>query len=318
MNKYEQMNRSEIPVKWARMGFFSVFLAKKIKTSKPSILILSLPRSGSSWIGEILGSASNALYLREPITQSNLALDYSQPSQIYIDPHEPKQPYQLFADMSFYSLPMFRRGIVINPKQWPLFERRFRRLVIKEVNPLACEWLLQRYQPRLIFLVRHPVAVALSYLKLSWVNINIQNMFFPHENLIGGPIGKWKDHLKSIGSNFWERHGAMQGTILRFVLESLNTYPDSKIVVYEDLCSKPLEIFHELFDFTDLSWDENVEKLVINRSAGGDRGQLYSTSRDSKNMINSWKGKISEEELYNIKNAYCAFDLPWYSSSNDW
>ena len=78
--------KNTIPVNWARWGPVSSFLARKFKTAAPPILVFSLPRSGSSWVGEILGSASNALYLREPMTQSNLALNKSQPAEIYIDP----------------------------------------------------------------------------------------------------------------------------------------------------------------------------------------------------------------------------------------
>lgn len=310
--------KNTIPVNWARWGVVSSFLARKLKTAAPPILVFSLPRSGSSWVGEILGNASNALYLREPMTQSNLALNKSQPAEIYIDPIEPLQTYQRFADMTFNGIPIFHKGIVIYPKQWSLLERKNRRLVIKEVNPLACDWLIQRYKPRVIFLVRHPVAVALSYLKLGWINTNIKSMFFSNQRLIRCSLKQWEKHLMSITSDFWERQGAMQGAVLRFALESLKTYSDYKIILYEDLCSNPVEIFQGLFDFSSLFWSEETQKLTIERSSGSDKSQPYSTSRSSKNMIDSWREKLSYEELNRLKNAYCVFDLPWYKSSCDW
>ncbi len=296
----------------------SAILAKTFKMSGPPILVLSLPRSGSSWAGEILGSAPNSLYLREPMTQSNLASDKSQPAEIYIDPIEPLQDYQQFADMTFYGIPKFQRDIVIKPKQWSLFERKTRRLVIKEVNPLACDWLLQRYRPLVIFLVRHPAAVALSYLKLGWVNINIKNMFFSNQRLINGSLKQWKTHLEAISSDFWERQGAMQGAVLRFAFDKLRIYQDCRIIRYEDLCSEPMKVFQGLFDFTCLSWNEEIKQLIVKRSAGGDQNQPYSTSRNSGSMINSWREKLSNKELNRLKDSYCVFDLPWYRSSCDW
>jgi len=59
------------PILWARWGFISKLLALMLRPRQPSTLVLSLPRSGSSWVGETLGSALNALYLREPVTQSD-------------------------------------------------------------------------------------------------------------------------------------------------------------------------------------------------------------------------------------------------------
>ena len=69
----EMDERVNSPIRWSRFGAASLLLAKTVKSRRPATLILSLPRSGSSWVGEILGSAANALYLREPITQTLIA-----------------------------------------------------------------------------------------------------------------------------------------------------------------------------------------------------------------------------------------------------
>ena len=47
-------------------------IAAAAPVRQPPVLLTSLPRSGSSWIGRILGSADEALYLREPLTQAYL------------------------------------------------------------------------------------------------------------------------------------------------------------------------------------------------------------------------------------------------------
>lgn len=305
------------PVYWARLGVLSVFIAKRLRIMQPPVLILSLPRSGSSWVGEILGSAANALYLREPMTQSNLALGAERPL-FYIDHDTPSPIYQRFADMAFSGLPNFQHGVVYNPKEWSLLRRRKKRLVIKEVNPIICEWLLKRYKPKVIFLVRHPVAVALSYLKRGWVNIEIKKILLDNQHMIDGHLRFWKEYLKSIPSDFWVLHGSMQGAILRIVRGNLTTYVDHRIILYEDLCANPIKGFLDLFDFTGLCWDEKIRTLIIEKSINGNGDNPYSTARDSKKMINSWKDKISKEELNRLKAAYSIFDLPWYNSPDSW
>jgi hypothetical protein len=265
-----------------------------------------------------LGSAANALYLREPITQSNLALKKAKRTIIHFDPTNPPPAHKDFADRAFYGLPTFPRSFVVTkPNQWSLFERHYRRLVIKEVNPLACGWLLKRYNPRVIFIVRHLVAVALSYFKLGWVNINVEEFLRAGRVLANTFLSRWQQYLQPV-SDFWEQHGIMQGAVIRNALDSLTDYPDHRVVLYEELCADPIRVFSDLFNFAGLTWDRKIEKLVMERSSGGDRRNPYSTSRDSRSMINAWKGKVSNEEVNRLQAAYRKFDLPWYQSESDW
>lgn len=276
------------PLFWAKLGLPSQYIAKYLKTMAPSILVLSHPRSGSSWVGDTLGNASNAVYLREPISQS-----YLKNGKYFIcevNPIQPDKLYKRFADFSFIGLPCFPDApyVVKFHAQWELSKRKSRRLVIKEVNPLACEYFLKNYSPKVIFLVRHPAAVALSFRKFGWWN----------------KIGK--------------EEGKRLGIRLRAVYDSLKTYDECLIVKYEDLCTDPLSVFRNLFDFAGLEWNTKIEKLIQGNTSKGDTKKRYSISRDSKKMIRAWEGQLTEEELANLKEGYQVFDLPWYQSLDDW
>ena len=84
--------RVAAPVPWARSKTLSQLLINFIRPRQPTVLVLSLPRSGSSWAGEALGCAIDALYLREPVTQSDhtlhrlTALRYMRPIGLSICP----------------------------------------------------------------------------------------------------------------------------------------------------------------------------------------------------------------------------------------
>lgn len=110
----------------------------------------------------------------------------------------------------------------------------------------------------------------------------------------------------------------MQGALLRDILDSLMDYPDYRIVLYEKLCADPIKVFPDIFDFAGLTWDRKIEKLIMERSSGGDTQNPYSTSRDSRSMVHAWKGKVSNEEVNRLQAAYRKFDLPWYQSESDW
>lgn len=274
---------------WSKLGSLSTFLAYQIKTQNPPILVLSLPRSGSSWVGITLGSAANALYLKEPLTVSHL-MTYGPASEVVfeVDPLSPPEVYRQSAYAAFSGIPAFPSRIVIYPSQWRFLGRGHRHLVIKEVNPMAGPWLLQQYHPRLVFLVRHPAAVAFSYKKKGWIS---------------GPVGT--------------KFGEQQGYGLRKVLDSLRNYDDYRVVLYEELCVRPMEIFRDLFNFADLTWDNNIEVLIQDRTS---RNVEVSgtTHRVSYNMVRSWKGQLRKEELENLRTGYECYGLPWYASAEDW
>lgn len=273
---------------WAHLGVPSLLIGRYIKTLAPPILVLSNPRSGSSWVGETLGNAANALYLREPITQGYL--HHNRDFIFRVDPVIPDKLYKRLADLSFKGIPYFpdAPGVVKYPSQWALVHRRHRHLVIKEVNPLACEYFLRKYHPRVIFLVRHPAAVALSHRKLGW----------------------WKE----IG----EAEGTKLSARLHASLDVLKGYDDSIVVRYEELCAEPLKVFRSLFNFACLKWDKKIEKFIQDKTSARNREQLDSTSRDSLRMIEAWKGQVSKQEIEKLRKGYGAFSLPCYQSPEEW
>lgn len=95
-------------------------------------------------------------------------------------------------------------------------------LVVKEVNPLALDWLLSSYKPRVVFLYRHPAAVALSLF-----NIGLTDVQF-HKRFAENRFSAMKFSESKTGSNFWEQIGALQGATLQLALSALENYSDKK------------------------------------------------------------------------------------------
>lgn len=280
------------PLRWMRSPALESFITRFLQPQNPPVLVLSLPRSGSTWVGDTLGHAHNALYLYEPLTQSvNADRSLAEKPQIVVNPASPPSGYQQIADLAFSGRPYFPLLTVRYPQQWRFWHRPFRRVVIKEVNLGAGPWLLQRYRPRTILLVRHPADVLLSFHRLGW----------------------WPRDLQAI-SEF----GRHQGDRLRAMLEAFNGYSDYRVVVYEDLCAQPLEQFRRLFEFTELKWDTNIERLIQQRSTNGNRSETYDTSRNSLKMIAAWRSQLTAEEAETLRTAFAAFHLPWYQANSDW
>jgi hypothetical protein len=267
-------------------------LAHRIPTACPTVLVLSLPRSGSSWIAGVLGNATTALYLREPLTQSREPVGGGQETVFAIDDAHPPQPaYARAARYAFAGFPRFPRTIVLAPRQWALHRRSRSRLVVKEVNPFACEWLVAEFGPRVILLVRHPAAIAESYRRQGWVRDD---------------------------GDSWHRLGDRFGRALGAALTSLQGHGDYRVAAYEALCADPLGGFPLLFQFAGLPWSERDADFVRRSARVSPESSGEGLQRRSRELIDGWRSQLPAALLAELERGYRAHDLPWYRSAADW
>jgi hypothetical protein len=284
------MEQKISPAAWTQHGGWSRIAAALLRPRQPPVLVLSLPRSGSSWAGEALGCAINALYLREPITQSDHAF-YDLGTVFEIKGPELEAKYRRLADKAFAGWPDFGSNIVRFPEQWRLRQRPNRRVVIKEVNPLACSWYVQHYRPRTVFLVRHPAAVALSWQRNGWLEANAES---------------------------WAKNGEQQATALRATLSAFEKYSAHRLVLYEELCADPMSTYRQLFSFAGLSWDAQAAQFIAERTRQNDAANTWDTARNSQEMIHGWRKQAVQANVDALRAKYQPFGLPWYREDADW
>ena len=278
------------PLGWTRLGGVSMRLAQARPLQGPPVVILSLPRSGSSWVGAVLGQAPNAAYLREPLTQAHLATGHGQPV-LPIKGRAVNRTYRAAAHLAFAGVPRFPPGrfIVADREQWAYSQRSRRRLVVKEVNPYFAEWLAHTYQPRIVLLVRHPAAVALSYNQLGWLT----------------------------GGHSWRRLGAGFSRAYQTAWTSLQDYPAVRRVTYDELCESPHQVFEELYAFAGLNWTEAIAKRLTEQTTRDD-GTLRGVSRVSQSKVRGWIGKVAPDDLAELMAGYLSHPTPWFQSEADW
>lgn len=278
---------------------------------EPPVVILSMPRSGSSWVGEILGSSSSSLYLREPITQTHIKTRDSGPSFFEFNIDHLPDGYESAANYVFSGLPLFDRWITIYPKQWALSERSRKRIVIKEVNPFMLNWLIKNYKPRIIYLIRHPAATADSFNRLGYNGKQIEVRFSEKT------LKKYPNYPQYTNS-FWSDHGAMQAMVINETIDQITNDKDFRLVQYEHLCENPVSVFKELYDFAELKWDSTIENQILNRSQPETVDTHdFSTQRNSTYEMGKWKSQLPQDAIDQVKNAWLSFDPPYYGLS-DW
>lgn len=293
-------------VPWANYGPISRCIAHLIPTTSPPIVILSLPRSGSSWVGYILSLAGNALYLREPLSRTYLENNPGHPV-LEIRNFDPPSEYKKLSNRIFSGLPVFPPTIVKHPQRWSLKERSSKRILVKEVNPLAGPWLAQEYQAKVIYLIRHPAAVAKSFHELGWAEPKFNQDRFSKETL--SSINTDKIQL----SDFWQEMGAYQAVLHNLTMKGLDGQ-EHRVVRYEDLCTQPVHEFHTLYRYTNLDWNDEIREEIISHSRGRKEYPIgeYGVFRDSTEMIDKWRTSMSKEEIDSVQEGYFSQNPPFY------
>lgn len=273
------------------------------------VLVVSLPRSGSSWVGDVLAAAPDVLYLREPFTQALLADDdHEGPAFADVEVVGVPTAYRAaLADVAA-AVPSFAGSVVADPSRWTLRARRSSRLLVKEVNPLAIGWFVDVLDPVVVYLVRHPAAVAASFARLGWAAVL--------ERRLGEE--RTRALTDGVDRGWWEDLGTLQGHLLSSVLSDLDGRPDVHVVRYEDLCLGPAG-FESLFTAIGLSWTPSVADHAQRRSeTRGDRDRPYTVDRVSLDMISAWREEVSTSDLAALRGAFMAQGPLWYTADADW
>jgi hypothetical protein len=274
----------------SRMPMLGELISAIAPTLQPPILVVSLPRCGSSWVGSILGSSETALYLREPITQSYVSQIGKGTAPVFeLGACKDLRLYDRLATRAFNGVPRFGGKIVHSPGQWTLLNRKCKRVVIKEVNPLAVEHWWEAFHPKVIFLVRHPVAVMRSHDALGW---------------------------KRSG---WEQGGAHQAEVQNLTMKFLQRI-DHAVVRYEDLCAEPLREFARIFGYCGLPLSAAVRSEIegsSNTEAEYVPGR-YDTVRDSRRMRERWRFEVDPKDVELVRRGYLAMQPSFYTDASDW
>jgi hypothetical protein len=293
----------------ARSGRAQLLFARIFPVRFPPTLVLGMPRSGTTWVGRTLGDAPRALYFNEPVSEVHVA-EQGRATFFEVDPDNPPASYVWPARFAAAGLPAFGPRTLGE-------DRRPRRIgapvVIKEVNPLAIDWYLRALRPRLVYLVRHPAAVAASLAGRGW-DFPVYEQRFLTATQATLPT--------NVPDSYWGRIGAVQGVALAMAERAIAIRPRrSRILAYEDLCRDPEARFKDLYDFCRLTWNDRVAAVVLERTQGEvTRGadDPAGTVRDTAAMADAWRSEITAEQLADVRAGWMATNPSRYTSDEEW
>jgi hypothetical protein len=265
------------------------------------------PRSGTTWLSEILNVRNDFRYLFEPF----------RPGKVRALAHLGVRPYVRIGDRRERVLGPVREilsGRVRDPWVDQYNRRSFatRRLVKDPWTTLMAGWLADAF-PRVpvVFLVRHPCAVAHSQMQMGAWKWHVNP-----DQLLSQP-DLWKDHLEGVSGPVREALREAESTFDRHVLTwcvenlvGLSGLTASRgrttVVFYEDLCLDPQSTLSTLFGFLGLPIDRREFDAARRPSALTRRDSAIVTGEE---LVAGWRAHVSRDDAARAAAIVARFGL---------
>ena len=291
----------------------------------PRILVAGLPRSGTTWIGEVLGRTAGARYLHEP--DNHLVRPDAWWAKRRLGPYPELAPGAGSADYehlwaqafaggprtspAYAGLQLLQRagapqmsgrlasGRLANCTLRPGDRHRFTRplaasktagpLVVKSVHcARSLEWIAQRFGPAVVVVERHPFGVISSWRKLGWDDFldgDPRALRYATTVLGAAPL--------PAGAPWLERAAWHYGVLSAHLQQARRRHPEWVVVRHEALCAGPDPAFRRLCPRLGLTFTEATARFL---SASNRPGTGYSTNRLWHEQVDGGRSRLTPSE----------------------
>jgi hypothetical protein len=275
--------------------------------SRPTVLVAGLPRSGTTWVGEVLGHAAGARYLHEP--DNHLVRPDAWWAKRELGPYPELRPgssggdYDRLWSLAFAGGPrpsLLYAGARILQRAGAsrlsgrLAGRQRSRpapgpLVVKSVHcARSLEWVADRFDPAVVVVERHPFGVISSWRKLGW------------DDFLDNDPGALRYAMAVLGVDplpqgapWLERAAWHYGLLSSYLEQARRRHPDWLVVRHEVLCSGPEPAFQRISARLGLQFTEATARFL---SASNRPGEGYSTHRLWHEQVDGGRSRLTPAE----------------------
>lgn len=286
------------------------------------ILVTGLHRSGTSWVGRMLGAGSDLAYVSEPLNVLHRPGVFGAPVQrwyTYICAENENHylnsfketlslDYRFLAELkSLRSVKDFLR-MARDAFAFALGRVRNSRVLLKDPFALfSVEWFAQRLDCTVVIVLRHPAAFVSSLKRLGWR--------FDFQDLLSQPLlmRDWLDpfreqmmEMKRNQDDVLEPASLLWRMAAYFVSELQRRHPEFLVLRHEDLARQPLDQFDAIYSRLGLNFDSRAKRHIDMATRSGNPTEasshsIYSTTLDSAANVEIWKNRLSPGEIARIR-----------------
>lgn len=256
-----------------------------------SILLAGYPRSGTTWVSDIINYKNEYRYIFEPFRLEEVSLfrQLKFSSVQYIRDNCGNKQYAESIHSVLSGKLRSRWSNHLNKK----FISNQRLIKAVRAN-LLLGYLYQNFPGLpIVFLIRHPCAVAISRLKLGW-KTGIDK-YLSQSELMTDYLHEFRKEMEKVqdsGNKF-------EQAILSWCIENyvpLQQFQEDEIclVFYENLCQDPAYEIRRIFSFLDNHYDESVLASIYKPSKLSRKDSSIITGNS---LLDGWRQHVSKSQL---------------------
>jgi hypothetical protein len=300
------------------------------------LLIVGVPRSGTTWTGRVLGRTGGARYVNEPdgfrdpyafrvmlargenpiLQAGDEAPDYERLWRgAFAGGALARSPADRLARRLYDRTPLDARREARATGRVPARLRlsaalaRPRvggadggRVVVKSVQSLlALEWIAARFSPRVLVVERNPLNVLASWSELGYVRNRRER-----DALAAYAQRRWGSAPPPASAPHLAHQAFVFGVLAATLHEVCARHPEWTVACHEELCTEPVARFRALAARCGLDWSGEAEAFL----AESDReGTPYRTLRRTAEQPDRWRDRLDAGEVATIRETLARVPL---------
>jgi len=288
-------------------------------SDKP-ILVTGSPRSGTSWVGRMIGHVPFVRYINEPFNIGNNPCScgikfkywFSYLSARNLHEYEDHLKHVLYPAYTSYGLLNLITDIVqsrrIRPLSKYLQAYRSHKVLVKDpIAVFSAETLASMFNMDVIVLIRHPAAIVSSYKALNWTHSFSHFLHQPElmEEHLAPFQAEVEDFVKK-EYDIIDQAALLWKLIHHMIIQYQKKHPDWIFVRHEDLATTPIEGYQNLFNRLELPYSEHIRSVIEFHSFQAqaqlsDTTRPYSIKRSSSQVVSKWRKNLTHGDVMRIR-----------------
>jgi hypothetical protein len=324
---------------------FADVTAPPAAAAQAPILVTGAPRSGSTWLGNVLSLAPNVGFVHEPFNQHcSLGLcragfphsfvHVTEANEArYLAPMRDTLAWRFSPGSELRAIPTRAtprppRALARLLRDYAYFEqmrRRGARMIVKDPIALfSADWLARRFGAKVVVLVRHPAGFVASMRAAGFV-MNFQ-AFRRQPSLMEGRLAPFADEIRAATepSPSIEANTLLWRILHHHIALLADEHPDWIFVRHEDLSRDPLGAFPPLFAKLGLPYTpavaDGLAQFTSDQPALG-RFSIFGTKRrtmrSSEASIHAFRNRLAPDEIATIRRLAAPLSERFYADT-DW
>lgn len=270
---------------------------------KPSdtIFVAGAGRSGTTWLGNMIGSSPGFLSLFEPFDYRHVPQLNISSLRLYIRANSPA--HYLDETIRDMLLGKIRNNWILSQNHRSITWR----ILIKEIRAnLLLGYLKNRFNSQIVFIVRHPCPTVLSRMELKW-ETNLED-FLKQQELMDDYLTPFDNLIGSANTDI-EKHTIMWCVDNLVPLKQLNR--DQFIFcTYETLVANKHAEISIIFNALRLRIPRNLDETISKPTSVSSK---KSPILAGGNLLEYWKTRLTRDKIRTILNIVHAFGIDIYT-----